>query len=188
MFESTPIPDLLVVRPKRHGDARGFFSEVWNRARFDEAGLEFDWCQDNHSFSADRHVLRGLHFQTPPAAQTKLVRCSRGAVWDVAVDVRRGSPTYAKWFGIELSAENWTQLLVPQGFLHAFVTLVPDSEVQYKVDAPYAPDCDGGIAWNDPDIAIEWPFDGDPVLSAKDAALPRLAEWDNPFVWQGVST
>ena len=188
MFDSTPIPDLLVVRPKRHGDVRGFFSEVWNRARFDEAGLAFDWCQDNHSFSADRHVLRGLHFQTPPAAQTKLVRCSRGAVWDVAVDVRRGSPTYAKWFGIELSAENWTQLLVPQGFLHAFVTLVPDSEVQYKVDAPYAPDCDGGIAWNDPDIAIEWPFDGDPVLSAKDAALPRLADWDNPFVWQGGST
>ncbi|GMG81091.1 dTDP-4-dehydrorhamnose 3,5-epimerase [Paralimibaculum aggregatum] len=181
MFEPTDIPDLTIFRPKRHGDARGFFSEVWSRAAFEAAGLAFDWVQDNHSRSAEAGTLRGLHYQAPPMAQAKLVRCTAGRIWDVAVDVRPGSPTHGRHFGIELSAENWAQLLVPRGFLHGFVTLTPDAEVQYKVDAPYSPEHDGAVAWDDPALAIPWPLDGAPVLSAKDAAAPKLADWSNPF-------
>ncbi|MEM1346320.1 MAG: dTDP-4-dehydrorhamnose 3,5-epimerase [Pseudomonadota bacterium] len=181
MFETTPIPDLLIVRPKRFGDDRGFFSEVWNRKAFEAEGLTFDWCQDNHSRSGATGTLRGLHYQAPPFAQAKLVRCAKGCVWDVGVDVRPGSPTYGKWFGLELSEDNWTQLLVPRGFLHGFVTLVPDSEVLYKVDAPYSKECDGAVAWDDPEIAVEWPVEGAPVLSDKDRAAPHLKDWQNPF-------
>ncbi|MGF1502272.1 MAG: dTDP-4-dehydrorhamnose 3,5-epimerase [Paracoccaceae bacterium] len=181
MFETTPIPDLLVVRPKRHGDHRGFFSEVWSRRAFEAEGLRFDWCQDNHSRSAETGTLRGLHYQAPPMAQAKLVRCTAGRVWDVGVDMRPGSATYGAWWGTELSAENWVQLLVPRGFLHGFVTLVPGAEVLYKVDAPYSAEHDGGVAWDDPDLAIDWPIAGPPVLSAKDAAQPKLAHWTNPF-------
>ncbi len=181
MFETTPIPDLLVIRPKRHGDDRGFFSETWSRARFEEAGLAYEWVQDNHSRSEHAFTLRGLHYQAPPVAQAKLVRCTAGRIWDVAVDMRPGSPTFRRQFGLELSAENWAQLLVPRGFLHGFVTLEPGTEVQYKVDAPYSPEQDGAVAWDDPDLAVAWPIEGTPVLSAKDAAAPRLAEWDNPF-------
>jgi dTDP-4-dehydrorhamnose 3,5-epimerase len=181
MFEETPLPGLVVVRPKRHGDARGFFSEVWSRAAFAEAGLDYDWVQDNHSRSAEAGTLRGLHYQAPPMAQAKLVRCTAGRAWDVAVDMRPGSGTYRRHFGIELSPENWAQLLVPRGFLHGFVTLEPGTEVLYKVDAPYAPEHDGAVAWDDPDLAIPWPWEGEPVLSTKDRAAPRLAAWQNPF-------
>lgn len=187
MFETTVIPGVVIVRPARHGDERGFFSEVWSTRAFAAAGLgPFDWCQDNHSYSAAPHVLRGLHFQAPPSAQTKLVRCSRGRIWDVAVDVRQGSPTEGQSFGVELSAENWAQLLVPKGCLHGFLTLEPDCEVQYKVDAPYDGTADGGVAWDDPDLAIDWPLRGArPVLSDKDRAAPALRDWDNPFRWEG---
>lgn len=181
MFETTPIPDLLVIRPPRFGDDRGFFSEVWSRQRFEAEGLHFDWCQDNHSRSAAVGTLRGLHYQAPPFAQAKLVRCPRGRVWDAVADVRPGSPTHGRSFGIELSAENWTQLLVPRGFLHGFVTLEPDSELLYKVDNPYSRAHDGAVAWDDPDLAIDWPLSGPPVLSDKDRAAPRLANWTNPF-------
>jgi len=181
MFEMTPLPDCIVVRPPRFGDDRGFFSEVWNRAKFDEAGLSFDWCQDNHSRSAAVGTLRGLHYQAPPFAQAKLVRCTAGRIWDVAVDARPTSPTYRQWYGIELSPENWTQLLVPRGFLHGFVTLEPGSEVLYKVDNPYSRDHDGAVAWDDPDLGVDWPVEGAPVLSDKDRAAPRLADWANPF-------
>ncbi|HUS55312.1 MAG TPA: dTDP-4-dehydrorhamnose 3,5-epimerase [Thermohalobaculum sp.] len=181
IFETTPIADLLLVRPKRRMDARGFFSESWSIEPWHARGLEIHWCQDNHSLSRQPGVLRGLHYQAPPMAQAKLVRCTRGRVWDVAVDARRGSPSFGKSFGTELSVENWLQLFVPRGFLHGFLTLEPDSEVQYKVDNPYAPDCDGAVRWDDPDLAIEWPVTTPPILSDKDAAAPRFARWQTPF-------
>ncbi|WP_040706773.1 dTDP-4-dehydrorhamnose 3,5-epimerase [Oceanibaculum indicum] len=182
---SLDIPDVKLITPRRFGDNRGFFSETWNRAAFAEAGIEADFVQDNHSLSATVGTLRGLHFQIPPFAQAKLVRVSRGAIFDVAVDIRTGSPTYGKWVGAELSAENWAQMYVPKGFAHGFVTLLPDTEVQYKVDAPYAPEHDRGIAWNDPAIAVDWPLEGrDPVLSGKDAALPALADIPAPFTME----
>lgn len=181
MFETTPIEDLLIFRPKRRGDARGFFSETWSRDAFAAHGQHFDWRQDNHSLSRPAGVLRGLHYQAPPKAQAKLVRCTRGRIWDVAVDVRRGSPSFGRWFGLELGTDNGVQLLIPRGFLHGFVTLEPDTEVQYKVDNPYAPDRDGAIAWNDPDLAIDWPVAEAPVISAKDGAAPRFAGWNSPF-------
>jgi len=190
VFETTPIPDLLVVRPARHGDARGFFSETWSARAWAAQGLAVDWVQDNHSLSGAPGVLRGLHYQAPPMAQAKLVRCSRGRIWDVAVDVRRGSPSYGRWFGLELSPENWLQLFIPRGFLHGFLTLEPDSEVQYKADNPYAPDCDGAVRWDDPELAIDWPLTGlgpdAPVLSVKDAAAPLLADWQSPFEFGGA--
>ncbi|MEO0994872.1 MAG: dTDP-4-dehydrorhamnose 3,5-epimerase [Pseudomonadota bacterium] len=181
MFETTPIPDLLIHRPTRHGDARGFFAETWNKAAFAAEGLTHDWVQDNHSRSAEAGTLRGLHYQAPPFAQAKLVRCLVGAIWDVAVDVRPGSATYGHHFGLELSSETGAQLLVPRGFLHGFLTLTPGAEVAYKVDAPYNREADGGVAWDDPELAIRWPWEGAPVLSAKDAAAPRMADWENPF-------
>ncbi len=149
------------------------------------AGLGFDFVQDNHSLSRDPGTLRGLHYQSPPAAQTKLVRCVAGAIFDVAVDARKGSPTYGQWEGKTLTPETGAQLLVPRGFLHGFLTLKPDSEVQYKVDDFYEAACDGAVAWNDPDIGIDWPLDEAgveaPVLSAKDAAAPKLADFKSPF-------
>jgi dTDP-4-dehydrorhamnose 3,5-epimerase len=183
LFEATPLPDLLIVRPKRHMDARGFFSETWNRGLWRAQGLDPDWCQDNHSLSREPFVLRGLHYQAPPMAQAKLVRCARGRVWDVAVDVRRGSPGYGQHFGIELSAENWCQLFIPRGFLHGFLTLEPDTEVQYKTDNLYAPDCDGAVRWDDPDLGVNWPVEGAPVLSPKDAAASAFREWESPFTY-----
>lgn len=185
MFEPTPLHGLMVVRPRRFEDERGFFSEVYSRRAFEVAGLSFDWCQDNHSLSRQAGVLRGLHYQAPPMAQAKLVRCAAGRIWDVAVDVRRGSPTEGRWWGLELSAANWTQLLVPRGFLHGFLTLVPGTEVLYKTDNPYDAAGDGAVAWDDPDLGIDWPLDGTPVVSEKDAAAPRLRDWLNPFVWEG---
>jgi dTDP-4-dehydrorhamnose 3,5-epimerase len=163
--------------PKKFGDARGYFSETYSRQRFADAGIGIDWVQDNQSFSAEQGVLRGLHFQVAPFAQDKLIRVLRGSIFDVAVDLRGGSATYGKWVASVLSAEAWNQLLVPKGFAHGFVTLEPGVEVLYKVSAPYAPDCDRAIRWDDPAIGIAWPLGGrEPVLSAKDAAAPFLAD------------
>ena len=180
--EATAIPAVKIVTPKKHGDARGFFSEVYSKVEWDKAGLDFAFVQDNHSFSATIGTLRGLHFQLPPFAQDKLVRCTRGRILDLAVDIRRASPTFGQWVGVELSADNWRQLLVPAGFAHAFVTLTPDVEVLYKTTAPYSPAHDRGIAWDDPDIGIEWPLPpGGPVLSDKDKRWPRLKDAPDLF-------
>lgn len=181
-IEPTALPDVLVLTPARFGDARGWFTETFNATRFAEAGLTTGWVQDNHSMSGAVGTLRGLHFQRPPHAQDKLVRCTRGAIWDVAVDVRQGSPHYGKWIGVDLTPENGRQLLVPKGFLHGFVTRRPETEVQYKCSDLYAPDCDGAMRWNDPDLGIDWGVT-DPVLSAKDQAAPLLAGWQSPFRW-----
>jgi dTDP-4-dehydrorhamnose 3,5-epimerase len=192
-IEPTALPGVVILTPPRFGDDRGWFSETWNAARMAEAGLDMVFVQDNHSMSAAVGTLRGLHYQRPPHAQDKLVRCTRGAIFDVAVDIRRGSPRYGKWVGVELTAQNGRQLLVPKGFLHGFVTRLPDSEVQYKCSAPYAPDCDGGIRWDDPEIGIDWGFAGGgglaegPILSGKDRVAPLLADFDSPFLWEGAA-
>jgi dTDP-4-dehydrorhamnose 3,5-epimerase len=181
-IETTLIADLLVLTPARFGDERGWFSETFNARRCAQAGLDMDWVQDNHSLSAAAGTLRGLHYQRPPHAQDKLVRCTRGAIFDVAVDVRRGSPSYGKWVGVDLTPENGKQLLVPKGFLHGFVTRLPDTEVQYKCSDVYAPECDGSVRWNDPTLAIDWGV-AEPVLSAKDQGAFLLADWHSPFEW-----
>lgn len=181
--EQTALPGVLILTPQRFGDARGFFSESWNRQRMAEHGITLEFVQDNHSLSATPGTIRGLHFQSPPHAQDKLVRCGRGALFDVAVDIRKGSPTYGQWVGVELSAENGKQLLVPKGFLHGFVTKEPDTEICYKCTDYYAPECDGAVRWDS--CGIDWGFDGDPVLSDKDKAAPALADFDSPFVWEG---
>ena len=185
-LDPTALPGVMILTPARFGDARGWFSETWNAARMAEAGLDLAFVQDNHSFSAEKGTLRGLHFQRPPRAQDKLVRCTRGTILDVAVDIRKGSPHYGQWVGVELSAENGKQLLVPKGFLHGFLTLTPDCEVQYKCTDTYAPDCDGAVAWNS--VGIDWGLNGaTPVLSAKDAAAPALADFDSPFIHEGAA-
>lgn len=185
-IEETALPGVVILTPRRFGDDRGWFSETWNGAAFAQAGLDLAFVQDNHSMSAAVGTLRGLHYQSPPRAQDKLVRCSQGVIWDVAVDIRRGSPHYGQWVGAELSAKNARQLLVPKGFLHGFVTRAPDSEVQYKCTDTYAPDCDGGIRWDDPDIGIDWGLDAPPVLSAKDQSAPFLRDFISPFTWDGA--
>lgn len=179
---SLDIPEVKIISPKKFGDHRGFFSETYNKKTFSDNGLDLDFVQDNHSFSAPKGTLRGLHFQTPPFAQNKLLRVTRGEIFDVAVDLRKGSPTYGKWVGATISAEKWNQILVPVGFAHGFCTLTDNVEVMYKVDALYAPNNDSGIAWNDPDIGVEWPLDGmEPILSGKDGEQQSLAEFDSPF-------
>lgn len=183
-IDQTSLPGVVVLTQRRFGDDRGWFCETWNRAAMVEAEIELDFVQDNHSFSAEPGTLRGLHYQAPPHAQAKLVRCSRGAIFDVAVDVRRGSPTFGHWAGVELSSENGKQLLVPAGFLHGFITRAPDTEVQYKVTDVYAPDCDRAVRWDS--CGVDWGFDGAPVLSGKDAAAPDFADWESPFTWEGV--
>ena len=181
-------PGIAAVReltPKKHGDHRGFFSETYNKRALGEAGIHIEFVQDNHSLSAEKGTVRGLHFQTPPFAQDKLVRVTRGAVFDVAVDLRRGSPSYGRHASAVLSAEAWNQLLVPVGFAHGFMTLEPDTEVIYKVSHYYAPDHDEGLLWNDPDLGIDWPLGLDmAVLSEKDRNLPRLKEIESPFVYE----
>lgn len=173
---------LLEIRPARFADSRGFFSEVWNAEKLAEAGVELAFVQDNHSYSAAKGVLRGLHFQLPPSAQDKLVRVSRGAIFDVAVDIRRGSPTYGRWEGLVISAELWNQLLVPKGFAHGFVTLEEHTEVQYKVTAPYRADLDRSIRYDDPDIGIDWPLPAEQLeLSPKDGSAPFLSAVDTGF-------
>jgi dTDP-4-dehydrorhamnose 3,5-epimerase len=176
-----------LIKPRRHGDARGWFTEVYSEQAFAALGIAVRFVQDNHSMSAEVGVLRGLHFQTPPFAQDKLVRCIRGRIFDVAVDIRKTSPTYGHWVGAELSAENGDQLFVPVGFAHGFVTLEPDTEVTYKVSSPYAPTHDAGLHWLDSDIDIRWPLPTgvSPSLSAKDIAQPAFALFDSPFAYDG---
>lgn len=180
--EDLAIPDVKLVTPVRFGDDRGFFSETYNVQRFKDAGIEADFIQDNHSLSAQRGTVRGLHFQAPPFAQAKLVRALRGSVLDVAVDVRKSSPTYGNWVSAELSAKNGVQIFVPRGFLHGFVTLEPDTEIVYKVDNYYSRECDGAVQWNDPSLCIDWGISAnEAVLSHKDAAALGFSEFDSPF-------
>jgi dTDP-4-dehydrorhamnose 3,5-epimerase len=183
MIEETPLAGVKVLTPKRFGDERGFFSESWNRKVLAEHGIDLDFVQDNHSLSVAVNTVRGLHFQSPPHAQDKLVRCGQGALFDVAVDVRKGSPTYGEWFGIELTAENGKQLLVPVGFLHGFATRAPNTEIIYKCTDYYAPECDGGVRYDDPAIGVDWGLSGEAILSAKDRTAPLLADFDSPFDW-----
>ena len=180
--EATALPDVKIIRPKRFGDARGFFSEVYNKGALANAGIDLEFVQDNHSLSARSGTVRGLHFQTPPFAQDKLVRVTRGRILDVAVDLRRSSATFGQHVAVELSAENWLQLLVPIGFAHGFCTVEDDTEVIYKVTSPYSTAHDKGIAWNDPELAIAWPVAATEVtLSDKDRQLPPLSECPDVF-------
>lgn len=176
-IEDTAIADVKLIVPKFFRDDRGFFVETWRQDRLEAAGVHIDFVQDNHSMSATPGTIRGLHFQTAPHAQDKLVRCVRGAILDVAVDIRKGSPTFGRHVAVQLSAEDGRQLLVPKGFAHGFCTLEPMTEVIYKVSAYYAPQCDKGLAWDDPALGIVWPIGpADVVLSAKDKTQPRLAD------------
>jgi len=189
MIECIPtvIPAVKVLIPQRHGDARGYFSETFNRRAMADAGVDLDFLQDNESLSAMTGTIRGLHFQSPPFEQTKLVRVLTGAILDVAVDLRANSPTYGKHVGVRLSAEEGNQLLVPAGFAHGFCTLTPNTRVFYKVDRYYSAAHDAGLFWNDPDIGIEWPVaDTDAVLSEKDMHLPAFADFKSPFAFQGA--
>lgn len=170
------------MKPCRFGDHRGFFAETYSRRVYTEKGMGDEFVQDNHSLSASVGTVRGLHFQAPPHAQAKLVRCGRGAIFDVAVDIRWGSPTYGRWVGYTLSAQNGAQLYIPVGFAHGFATLEPGSEIVYKCSDYYAPETEGALSWDDPDIGIEWPLTGAPVLSEKDAHAPLLADFDSPFM------
>ncbi len=181
--EKTKLMGVLVLKPMRLGDHRGFFSESWNKQRMLDHGIDIDFVQDNHSLSAQVGTVRGLHFQFPPHAQDKLVRCGRGRLFDVAVDIRIGSPTYGQWAGEELSFENGKQLLVPKGFLHGFMTLEPNTEIIYKCSDYYAPECDGAVRWDS--CGIDWPLEvAAPVLSDKDKVAPLLADFDSPFVYE----
>ena len=181
-IETLKIPNIILISPRQFSDPRGTFSEVYNRAVLAVHGIDIDFVQDNQSLSHATGTVRGLHFQTPPFAQAKLVRVIRGRIFDVAVDMRISSATYGRHVAVELSAENRRQLLVPVGFAHGFCTLEPDTEVIYKVSAPYAPEHDAGVLWNDPDLGIPWPVEaGRAVLSEKDARLPRFSEMQSPF-------
>jgi dTDP-4-dehydrorhamnose 3,5-epimerase len=183
---SLDLPDAKCVTPERHDDARGFFSETFNARRFEAAGLPTHWVQDNHARSESVGVLRGLHAQKPPTAQAKLVRVTAGAIFDVMVDARRGSPGFGRWTGMELTAENWRQIFVPEGFLHGYVTLQPGTEVLYKVTGFYAPDDEVGVRFDDGELGIDWPIEPELCLvSDKDRKLPAWAEFDTPFVWAG---
>jgi len=185
-IEKTALDGVLILTPARHGDARGFFAESWNRSTLAQNGIDVDFVQDNHSISEVQGTVRGLHFQTPPHAQAKLVRCGRGAFFDVAVDIRRGSPTYGRWVGVDVSSDNGRQLLIPQGFAHGFVTREAGTEIVYKCSDYYAPNCDRALAFDDPDLAIDWgTARSDAHLSAKDAAAPGFAGFESPFVYEG---
>mgnify|MGYP005776560819 CR=1 FL=1 len=179
----TEVLDVVILEPRVFGDNRGWFMESWSQQKMEDAGLFYQFVQDNHSFSAKKGVLRGLHFQKGEAAQAKLVRCARGAVLDVAVDMRVGSPTYKKWVAVELSAENKRQLLIPRGCLHGFVTLTDDVEFLYKADNYYCPEADRNILWNDPEIGVDWGIEH-PILSEKDANAPTLAQSDIDFIYK----
>jgi dTDP-4-dehydrorhamnose 3,5-epimerase len=178
---------LIYFSDKRHGDQRGWFSETFRVDLFAAHIGQEVFVQDNQSLSRDRGTLRGLHFQMPPHPQGKLVRCLAGAIFDVAVDIRNGSPTYGQWIGVELSAENGKQLYIPVGFAHGFMTLEPDTMIFYKVTDHYAPDCDRGLAWNDPDLAVDWPIkDNKPLLSAKDEKQMSFNDFHSPFPYDGT--
>ena len=177
--ERLSIPEVLLITPKRHGDARGWFSETYVKKALAEQGVHDDFLQDNQAFSAQRGTLRGLHLQVPPAPISKLVRCLRGAIFDVAVDVRAGSPTFGLWAGAELTADSGTQLYCPRGFAHASVTLTADAEVFYKIDGYYAPEAERGLRWNDPAIGVDWPIAaGDIITNERDSRLPLLADFE----------
>lgn len=184
MLDTRPLdlPGVLEIRPRKFGDQRGFFAETYNREGFALAGINLEWVQDNQSLSAAPYTLRGLHYQEPPFAQDKLVRVLKGRILDVAVDIREGSPTFARWVGLEVSAERFNQILVPAGFAHGFLTLEPDTEVLYKVSAPYSAEHDRSIRWDDPAIAVEWSLGGsEPLLSEKDRNAPLLADVKKVF-------
>lgn len=184
MSPPTRMPELVVIEPRVFRDARGWFFESYSLRAMEALGIKDVFVQDNHSCSVKRGVLRGLHYQAPPFDQSKLVRCTAGSVLDVAVDIRHGSPTFARWFGIVLSAENKRQLYIPRGFAHGFLTLEDGCEVQYKVDNYYSPEHDRGIRYDDPDIGIEWGV-GSPLLSEKDSKAPYLKELAPDFLWKG---
>ena len=187
MIEPTDLSGILIITPRRLGDDRGFFCETWNAEVLAEYNINTVFVQDNQSLSGAVGTIRGLHYQSPPHAQDKLVRCGRGALLDVAVDIRKGSPTSGKWVGVELSVENGRQLLVPKGFLHGFITLEPDTEILYKCTDYYAPECDGAIRFDDPDIGIDWGISADQaVLSEKDVSAPFLKDFDSPFTFEAA--
>jgi dTDP-4-dehydrorhamnose 3,5-epimerase len=178
----TKIPGLLSISVTRHGDARGFFAETYNQKSYSRAGIETLFVQDNHSVSEFSRTVRGLHYQSPPHAQAKLVRCGRGSLFDVAVDIRVGSPTYGHWHGEVLSSENGRQLYIPEGFAHGFMTLEDDTEIVYKCSDFYARECEGAVRFDDPDIGVDWPsVDGGTTLSEKDAIAPMLRDVKSPF-------
>lgn len=184
-IEETALPGVLILTPPRYADNRGFFSESWNAKTMAAAGLHYSFVQDNHSLSEMAGTLRGLHFQTPPHAQAKLVRCGRGTLFDVAVDIRHGSLTFGKWVGVELSFENGRQLLIPEGFLHGFITRTPMTEIIYKCTDTYVPECDAAVRWDDPDIGIDWGLkEHTPLLSEKDAKAPTLTAMEQHFTWE----
>lgn len=188
-FTATPleIPEVLLVQPQKFGDQRGYFMETFSRKDFERLGIRSDFVQDNQSLSARQGTVRGLHFQLPPLPQAKLVRVLKGAIFDVAVDLRRQSPSFGQWCGTTLTADTGNQLFIPRGFAHAFCTLDPETIVAYKVDEYYAPECDAGLIWNDPEIGIDWPIASDKaILSGKDAALPPLAAFESPFVFTAL--
>ena len=180
----TGLPEVYVIEPQVFGDARGYFMETWSTRNFEELGLKYDFVQDNQSYSAKKGILRGIHFQNEPWSQAKLVRVTRGAVMDVAVDLRKGSPTYKKWVAVELSAENKRMLMIPRGFGHGFKTLTDDVEFIYKVDRLYNKECDRGIRFDDPEIGVDWGEVERELLSAKDTQAPTLAESDCNFVYE----
>ncbi|WP_272700673.1 dTDP-4-dehydrorhamnose 3,5-epimerase [Desulfovibrio sp. Fe33] len=183
----TELSGLLILIPRVFQDERGFFLESYNAAHFRELGIDCEFVQDNHAYSRDVGVLRGFHFQTPPMAQAKLVWVTRGAVVDVVVDLRKGSPTYGRKEHVILSAANFKRMFIPKGFGHAYATIMPDTEFQYKVDAPYSPAHEGGLAWNDPDIGMDWEpalHGREPILSEKDRLLPELAGFSSPFTFE----
>lgn len=176
----TEIEDILIIEPRVFGDNRGWFTESYSKKKYEDNGIDIEFIQDNHSFSARKGTLRGLHFQTNPKAQTKLVRCTKGKILDVAVDLRKSSATYKKWISVVLSEENKKQLLIPKGFAHGFLTLTDDVEIQYKVDEYYSPECDRSIKFDDPEIGVDWGINN-PILSEKDLNAPTLAESDVNF-------
>ena len=184
-FKSLSIPQVKLITPKRFGDHRGFFEETYNLHQFLAAGVETVFVQDNHSLSSEVGTVRGLHFQAPPRAQAKLVRCGRGRLFDVAVDIRKGSPTFGKWVGEELSFENGRVLLVPAGFAHGFMTLEPYTEIVYKCSDTYAPETEGALRWDDPEVDIDWPLKATPKkLSEKDLVAPFLSDLETPFLFE----
>ena len=177
--------NIRLLQPIRHADRRGFFSETWNKRDLIDIGITIDFVQDNHSISYDSGTLRGLHFQLPPYAQAKLVRCGRGCFFDVAVDIRKNSPSFGEWFGEELSFQNGKQLFIPVGFAHGFVTLEPDSEIVYKCSDYYMPEMEGTLRWDS--CGIEWPLSNALILSDKDATAIGLSDFDSPFIY-GVNS
>lgn len=184
-IQETALDGVKLITPKRFGDNRGFFAETWNASAFSNAGIHLNFVQDNHSLSEKTGTVRGLHFQAPPHAQAKLVRCGKGALFDVAVDIRKDSPTYGQWVGSELSFENGRQLLIPAGFAHGFMTLQPMTEIVYKCSDVYAPETEGALRWNDCTIDITWPLTGiTPEISEKDIQAPSLNGFDSPFTME----